>query len=804
MTYRERNRPLRAAAILSIAILSTVAPASDATGQTVSLTGTVREQGSSESIPGASLAIMGTSRGAKANRDGHYQLELEPGTLYHIRVTAIGYRPDTLAVTLSHDDARNILLTTSPLGGATITISADASRKEAHRIIQKVIDTKGAWQSAIQDYRLEVYSRLNVRSSKDTSTKVLAVLESVADGFWKRDKGYAERITARKQTANLPAETNRIALFNVENFYNDRIEFEDYSIVSPVAHDAFDRYDYDLIGEGELNGSRVYKISVEPLNDLYPAFRGTLWIDQTDYTIAYLDLSPNDAIKIGPVKDIQIEQTFSLVDNKYWMPSQLGFSCAIKLELPFVPTFHIEQNAVLQNYTINGGLDDSLFVKRRHSVAPSADSVDSLRWVAMRSIPLAADENSAYHSFDSLSKIPPGRPSFSPIGLLFQLIPGLDVYQYNRVEGSRFMLAQSISSFGSWPLSADGMVAYGIGDKRWKYSAEVTQGLTWNTRDGMGADVSLNGDVNFNSAKDRIIATSSIGAQIYDQYVERGLAYGGAINTLTTLLLHNDYPDYYRAKGFEVTYTQTPRSGFSSQFYFKAETDYSLSNVTNFSLLLKNDTFRINPAINEGRLHELGAKASDEFRLGFWEGTAGVQFAYANHIIGSDFSYFSGGIDLTLTGKTGGWGKTWIESSYNSLFHGALPNQQLFYFESRDAIIAPHDVFRTMSPLEFQGDKIWTVMFEQNFYDLPTRLLGITMPIDLHWYGFANAAGAIITNASQQSLASAVETLGSSPYIETGFGIGNILNVLRFDATWRLTHRIQNNFFVTGALVVSF
>ena len=794
------NSPRRTTAyVFLIALL-----ASNATSQTVSLTGTVREQGSNEAIPGASLAIMGTSHGAMANRDGHYRLELGSGNSYRIRITAIGYRPDTVAITLLHDDVHDILLTVSPVRGATITISADASHKEARRIIQRVIDTKDAWQSAIEDYRFGVYSRLNVRSSKDTSTKVLAVLESVADGFWKRGKGYAEHITARKQTANLPAEANRIALFNVENFYNDRIEFEDYNVVSPVAHDAFDRYDYDLIGEGELNGSPVYKISVQPLNDLYPTFSGTLWIDQTDYTIAYLDLSPNDAIKIGPIKDIKIEQTFGLVDNKYWMPSQLGFSCAIKLEVPLVPTFRVEQNAVLQDYTINGGLSDSLFAKQRHSVATNADNVDSLQWVAMRSIPLAVDESSAYYQFDSLSKIPPLPSSFSPAGLFFQLIPGLDVYQYNRVEGSRFMLAPSVSSFGSWPLSVGGMIAYGVGDGRWKYLAEVTQGLTWDTRDGIAADISLDGDVNFNGVKDKVLVTSSIGMRIYDRYIERGRAYDGVVNTLTTLFLHNDYPDYYRGKGFEITYAQTPRSGFSAELYFKNETDYSLSNVTNFSVLLKNDTFRINPAINEGRLHELGAQAHGTFHLGFWKGTAGVQLAYADKAIGSDFSYLTGGIDLTLTGKAGGWGKTWIESSYNSILHGALPNQQLFYFESRDAIVAPHDVFRTMSPLEFQGDEVWTVMYEQNFYDLPTRLLGITMPVDLHWLGFANVAGATITTASQRSLASAVETLGSIPYVETGFGIGNILNVLRLDATWRLTHRVQNNFFVTGTLAVSF
>ncbi|HZK75947.1 MAG TPA: DUF5686 family protein, partial [Candidatus Kapabacteria bacterium] len=398
--------------------------------QTVTLSGTARERGTTEAIPGASLLILGTSRGARSNADGNYRLALDRGTPYSIRVTAIGYRPDTLNVTLFGDSTDNIALVPAPIMGRVVTVSANSTRDEARRIMHKVIDSKDAWQSQIEDYQFHVYSRLNFKEQKDTSSTVLGVLESVANGFWKRDKGYAEKITARKQTANMPAEVNQVALFDIDNFYNDRLDFGDYSVVSPVAHDAFDRYDYDLIGEGELNGSSVFKISVEPRSDLYPAFQGTLWIDKADYTIAYLDLSPNDAIKIGPIKNIKVQQTFSIVDNKYWMPSEIGFSCTLKLEMPFIPAFSFAQTATLQDYIINGGLPDSLF-RQEHTVAESADSVDSLHWVALRTIPLAKDEAGAYHTFDSIAKIPPKPQSFSPTGLLFSLIPGLDVYQYN-------------------------------------------------------------------------------------------------------------------------------------------------------------------------------------------------------------------------------------------------------------------------------------------------------------------------------------------------------------------------------------
>ncbi len=787
-----------------VLIASTVSLPELGRSQNIHLTGTVHERGSTEVIPGASLAIIGTSRGAKANREGRFDLKLDAGASYRIRVTSIGFRPDTLRFMLTKDSTTEIALSPAPVGGAMITVSADASRREAHRIIQKVIDSKDAWQSAIKDYKFQVYARLNVRTQKDTSSKVIAILESVADGYWKKDKGYAERITARKQTANLPAEANRAALFDVDNFYNERIDFDEYSVISPVAHDAFDRYDYDLIGEGELNGTSVYKISVEPRSALYPSFQGILWIDKTDYTIAYLRLSSNEAIKIGPVKDISVSQTFSLVDNKYWMPSQLDFGFSIKVDFPFIPVFHMEQSAVLQDYVINGGVQDSLFGERRHSVAPTADSVDSVHWVAMRMMPLATDEAAAYHSFDSLGKIPIPPPSFSPLGLLFQIVPIPDVYSFNRVEGSRFTLASSFKPSDAWPLTIGGSVGYGVGDNRWKYSISATQGLTWTKNRRMSASMSLSGDVDFGGMKTTTSVTSSIGGRVYDTYIMRGQEYDRSVNTLTALFLHNDYPDYYRAKGFTIDYSLDPNSKFSSGLHFKNEDQTSLKNVTNYSLLLASDTFRTNSAINDGRLHEIGAFATESFSSGNWQGSGSLQFAYSSAGIGSQFDYLTGAIEASLEGKTGGWGRTWLHGKFDYTLNGSLPNQSLFHFESRNVVLAPRETFRTMSPLEFRGDRASSLMFEQNFYDLPTRALGIKLPIDLHWFGFANAATMDITAKSQNALATPVEPIGLTPYLEAGFGIGNILNIFRFDATWRLTHKVDRNFFVTGTLAFSF
>ena len=46
-----------------------------------------------------------------------------------------------------------------------------------------------------------------------------------------------------------------------------------------------------------------------------------------------------------------------------------------------------------------------------------------------------------------------------------------------------------------------------------------------------------------------------------------------------------------------------------------------------------------------------------------------------------------------------------------------------------------------------------------------------------------------IQAVSYTHLNSFIRPLGKIPYIEVGFGIENILKILRYDVMWRVTHR---------------
>ncbi len=151
-----------------------------------------------ESIPGASLSILGTSKGARSNRDGAYSLTLEANKEYRIRVSSLGYKPDTIRIRLLASQLLDITLTIAPLQSNDVIVTADASRREARRIMHQAIEEKSKWHNEINNYTCDVYSRINLQKLETLDTTLLTVFETYANGFYERAKGYTERIIARK------------------------------------------------------------------------------------------------------------------------------------------------------------------------------------------------------------------------------------------------------------------------------------------------------------------------------------------------------------------------------------------------------------------------------------------------------------------------------------------------------------------------------------------------------------------------------------------------------------------------------
>ncbi|MDP4219267.1 MAG: DUF5686 family protein [Bacteroidota bacterium] len=778
---------MRSSLILSFILLAFAYRAPAQTSSRVHLTGSVKSKETGEAIPRASIGILGTPQGTLANSDGRFSLALDSGKTYRLRIRALGHKPDTITVTLNSSQERTILLAVEPIVGKEITVAGDASRIEARRIMHEVIRRKAEWQAKLQDFQCTAYSRWNLRSLSGEDTTVQSVLESNAQCFWKKEKGFSEILTSRMQTANFPPEMNAFSVGDIVNFYDNRIAFNDFSFVGPVADDAFDSYDYDLIGTGTLNGASVYQIAVQP-NLLAEAFDGTLWIDQTDYTIAYLDLSPSKAVKLGPIKDLHLQQTFELFDNNYYLPVDCRTNLSIKFQMPLVPQFKLELLSVLQNFSVNKGVSDTLFGSNRHRVAPRADSVDTLAWASQRAVPLAADEIKAYHTIDST--VSEARKDSSSGFSIFDILSFIDIPRYSQVEGWRFGLSKSITPVESFPLTLSGGVAYGLADKQWKYFAGLHQGILWTTKTNRLIQGDLSGGLTSKVVTKPIVLLAIDAKYFFDLSTLRS-AYSSIENTIASVFDNSADLGYFYEKGFLAGLELTPNAGTS------ASLEYRHSQIWNAGTLQLIDTTN-----KKFRLGALTLGANKEIAIGKLNLNGSGEWEVSSNALASDYAYSLIQLQLSFKKRLGALGEAELTGRYSTLLAGALPFWHSLFFETRDAFFSKPSYFRGLDPFEFRGNRLWSLHLEHNFYDLPTQLLGIHFldQFDLHWLFHAGIGQIEMIGA--RNFASA--TTADRPYSEIGMGIGNIFNILQIEGTWRLTHRRESNFYPTLSMQLSF
>ena len=771
---------------------------------TFKLSGHLYSADTHESIPGASLSILGTSKGARSNSKGAYSLTLEANKEYRIRVSSLGYKPDTIRIRLLASQLLDITLTIAPLQSNDVIVTADASRREARRIMHQAIEAKSKWHNEINNYTCDVYSRINLQKLETLDTTLLTVFETFANGFYEKSKGYTERIIARKQTANIPPAINRISLLGVSNFYDDRIVLPEYSIISPLATDAFDRYDYDLLGTRQINGATAYEISVEPRGVVAPAFEGRVWIDMSDYSLVYLQLHPNGALKFPFVTKAELDQSYVEVENKYHLPAQTHVIMNAELQLPFTPKFSAELTGLSQNYVVNTTIPDSIFSAKRRDVDSSADKIDGATWLSLRGVPLTAQEENAYSRIDTIMKyVKPPAPDSSLLHFSFS-----PIISYDRVQATRLGLSVGVGIFQIAPIDVGIAAGYSFGDKQFRYTLSIDAPLLWKYQEELSttATVTSSGDIFFNQVRKRIdIFTGKF--SYFDDISRLGAAYGTLANSAMAFVFKRDYPDYMGVRGIKAGLNYLFSESGKVNLSFISHDERSLAKTTDRSLFFPSDTFRHNPTISDGKYHAFLFTAQYDLSSEDLTFAPEVLITSSSKSIGSSFDFTSISLTALCGARLAGLGPTKLQLAYNRKLSGAIPDQHLFIFdETRNFFFAIQNVFHTMNLREYQGDETYSAMLEQNFYDLPTRLLGLNLhPLDLHWFGFMNIAHSLLTEESKSILRNPVTVTGAIPFLETGFGIGNILNVLRIDAAWRVTHRkTGQNFAVTLDLGLHF
>jgi len=216
---------------------------------------------------------------------------------------------------------------------------------------------------------------------------------------------------------------------------------------------------------------------------------------------------------------------------------------------------------------------------------------------------------------------------------------------YNRVEGLPVQFGPDLRTGGRSPLRLEALAVWrtDVGPitntERMGYAARLEQYLGRNVRVGASVRSTIDPIENWNL--DDIEAT------------------------LATAMLHQDQRDYFEREGWSTWVRYAPRrSPLDVVFEYRDERHRTAAARDPWTLLNREDLWRNQPLVGEGRIRTVNATAS-------WDTRAGGDFAYRGWYLGATLTH---GVDggLTLPAATGPTGATLQTTAYGSDFSAGL------------------------------------------------------------------------------------------------------------------------------------
>lgn len=735
--------------------------------QTFTLSGTVRDSSNNEPLVAANIRVDGTAKGTITNALGAYKLSLEKGQ-HVILYSFIGYRTDTLRITIEKASEINVRLRPSAIQLSEIVVTGE---DPAIAIMRKVIENKKRWSEALKTYQLEAFTRVVIR--RDTS--IASITESYSTGYWQRGDTLRELIKQKRQTENVSGSANFASVGGIANFYDDDVRLGGFRFVGPTAQEAFDYYAFKLEKTRERDGVAIYTISLNPKTRLVPLFHGTINIIGNTYAVVGVEVIPNEAYAIPFLSDFRFDyaQQFGLYDSIYWMPVDIRIKGWAEIGIAgfSFPRIGFEQVSSIYDYHINAAIPDTIFKKPRRIVLPSAEKFDSLFWARSEVLPLTGEEQTAYKTLDSTQSL---AKQFQAGGVLgFLSSGGLSSLKYadvrfNRVEGLFLGPTITLDSLTN-RLRVSASVGYGFSDKKTKFSA--------------GIELFLDSLRNYSVGIE--------GSQDIDHFPDGGY-FNDFTNSLSSLLYKYDYRDYFYVKGWRFFLTSRPLQKIQLRLQYQNEEQSTAFQRNDFSIFSSEDTYRPNPPIQNGVMRSLqfSARYGDpSVPLGLVsQNFVELQLEHSNKsFLASDFDFsrFSlyGELHIATFMKRLFFPPTLSLSLAAGASTGTLPPQRWFTLDSRFDGFAPFGVLRGASAKEFSGNQFVLLSAEHNFRSIP--FLALNIP-----FLYKNSIELIVhgTVARSWNSSSNPSPFGRATdgwYSEAGFGFSRIFGLFRLDYTYR-------------------
>jgi hypothetical protein len=797
--------------------------------QKLRISGVVRDSIANEVLPAVTIRLDSSGYGANTNLDGEFAIFAPPGT-YTLTIRFSGYDEYLLSITLGSEniDGLDIWLQPVSAGLDVVEITGDM-RNPAHRIIRNAAKNRQHnTMEKIDAYEHEAYTKLvismdnvtdklldnkviknvgavvkeimNDSTHTDTSKYKIAafVSESISKLYYKKPDQKKEEIYAIQTSGVKGSEFNLLSsMFLQINLYDNFIVIMDRQFTSPISDGALLDYDFELMTVESRGRDSLFGIKIRPRSAQSLTFEGMIYIENQDWAVTRVELDMNGDPNINFVEDVRIRQEYIRADT-FWVPSVLD------LEVDFQNSFLRREggsgpgaigrtSTYMYDYVINQPRDPAFYRQEVLEIMADAEEHDSAFWAEKRRSPLDQSEKLGFQLVTALKErgildfyinaitfVTWGTKKFK----YFEIGPYFYLMGFNQAEGFRTRIGLYTLDDFSKRLKLGGHIAYGFGDKQFKYQLEAKYRLVTKPRLEIGFQ--------------KTYEVEQVG---FDNFLNNGTSIVQSALRRVPLTQLNYYHEHRFSIGSDIS------KGLAGDFYFRTKhflpaATFQFAYLSGDNLLDRAYTISEAGAIirlsfkekfitSGGNKIYIGTKYPI-VNVGYLKGFSGI--------LDGDFDYHHVYVNAQNWARVGRYGWIRYQLRTGQIF-GTLPYPSLYSFRGNQTWGYDKYNFNMMNYYEFIADRYATLALEWHLEGfiwnklplLKKMKLKETLTYRAAWgtlSGANRAMNNVLVPQPDRTLYSQIaQPPDKIPYMEAGFGIGNIFKVLRFDAIWRLNYQ---------------
>ncbi|MBN2486931.1 MAG: carboxypeptidase-like regulatory domain-containing protein [Bacteroidales bacterium] len=567
------------------------------------------------------------------------------------------------------------------------------------------------------------------------------------------------------------------------NVYNNFVSLFEPGFVSPIADFGRMYYKYYLEDSASIDGSWCYKIAFKPKRTQERTFFGYFWVADTSWALKKIQLRVSKDVNINFMNDLVAINEYKKLNDSVWFLSREDLLIDFNITDKSYGFFGHKQ-AAYEDITFNQAVPDRILKTPTNTIIDeNTIKRDDNFWIQNRLIELDEKEKNIYQMVDSVQQVPMYRTIYGIAEMLLdyyyvvgpvEIGPYYTFYSNNPIEGHRVKFGMRTGLEFSKKVRFGGHAAYGIGDNRFKYSADGEYMFRRNPRRRIAA-----------SALHDIRQLGKSDNAFLDDNILETLLRRRPNNKLTMVDQYSFTYEHEWFQGFSNSLKITHRTVFPTDIITFASTDIlnnpiSFDKISAFEITL-NTHFAYREKFLWGQFDQISL-GSDYPIIDFNVTFAPEGFLKSNY----EYLKLSARIYDRVEINPLGFARYWLNAG--KIF-GNVPFPLLELHEGNETYAYDVFAFNMMNYYEFASDQWASLAIEQHLQGFFFNKIPLLKR--LQWREVASAK-ILVGSLSDKNrlLLKFPDNMYSltRPYAEAGVGIENIFKLLRVETVWRLSY----------------